>query len=89
MEQTVRISDLQAMKPGEQEQLLRSVVEQAMAPANGPLTGAHARIRAYEERYEMSTETLLEKLSREEIKETTEIANWLFWVTVVRIRGGR
>ena len=38
-----------------------------------------ARVRAYELRYEMTTEQLLRALQEGQQKETADIADWLFW----------
>lgn len=89
MEHTIRPADLQAMTPQEQDRLLTAFLERAKAPTNGQLGAAETRVRAYEQQYEMRSEEMLAKLSRNEMRETKEIANWLFWLGVVRARSGR
>jgi len=37
------------------------------------------RVRAYELRYEMTTQQLLRALQEGQQKETADIADWLFW----------
>jgi hypothetical protein len=42
----------------------------------------NARIKQFEMRYEMSSDTMRTKVSAGEMKETAEIASWLFWLKV-------
>ena len=86
MAHAVRLSDLNAMKPSEREEALRRLAAEANAPNNRQLVAAQARIRAFEERYEMSSARLLERLAGNEIEETAEISEWLFWLDGVQPR---
>jgi hypothetical protein len=88
MGHTIRPADLQALTPREQESLLDAFVACAAGPANGQLTTALGRVRAFEKQYEMRSDELLGKLKRNEIRETKEIASWLFWLGVVQARSG-
>lgn len=78
----VSLSRLSAMSPGDRkeamEELLRSSEEAG-------LRDLEARLRRYELRYEMSTESMLKKWARDEIDETAEIARWL---TLASARNG-
>ena len=90
MSHTVRLSDLQALSPTERQELLGRLAADAAGLSNGVAAAAAAiaRIREYERRYEMTTAILLERLGKGEIRETAEIAEWLFWVNVQRGGGG-
>ena len=87
MAHTIRLADLQALSPAERQEVLDRLAADAVGPANG-LAAAVAKIREYERRYEMTTAVLLERLGKGEIRETAEIAEWLFWVNVQRGGGG-
>ena len=87
MAHTARLADLQALSPTERQDVLSRLAAEALGPTNGFAAAVVARIRDYERRYEMTTATLLERLGRGEVRETAEIADWLFWVNVQR--GGR
>ena len=84
MSHPLRLADLQALTPQERQKTLDFLVSDAQGPANGHAVAALARIRDYERRYEMTSEVLLEKLSRGEMRVTAEIAEWLFWVNLQR-----
>jgi hypothetical protein len=88
MAHTTRLADLQALSPAERQDVLSRLAAEALGPANGFAAGVVARIREYERRYEMTTAALLERLARGEVRETAEIADWLFWVNVQRGGGG-
>jgi hypothetical protein len=88
MAHTVRLADLQALSPAERQEVLNRLAADAVGPANGLAAAAVARIRDYERRYEMTTAVLLERLGKGEVRETAEIAEWLFWVNVQRGGGG-
>lgn len=78
----LRIGDLQAMTPRERDGVLSQLASEAVAPTNGQLVAVNARIRSYEARYEMSSAQLLARLHKDEIRETAEIASWLFLLNV-------
>jgi len=81
---SVRLADLDGMTTQERDQLLGQLVNEATGPANGQLALVASRVRAFEQRYEMSSEQLLDHLRRGEQTETAEIAEWLFWLQVQR-----
>jgi hypothetical protein len=74
----LRLGDLQAMTPGERDSVLSQIAADAVAPTNGQLAVVNSRIRAFETRYEMSSTELLARLAKSEIRETADIASWLF-----------
>lgn len=82
---SVKLSDLATMTAAEREAQLARLVQAATTKGAQDTSVLDARIRRYELRYEMSSETLLERLKRGEQKETAEIANWLF---LLNVRGG-
>jgi hypothetical protein len=84
MSHSVRLSDLRALSPDERAGVLDQLANIAAAPTNGQSAQVYTRIREYERRYEMTSRDLLAKLSRNEVRETREIADWLFWLQVQR-----
>ena len=85
MADTVRLADLQALSPAKRAQVLERLTADAIGPANEFAAAGVARIKDYERRHEMTTAVLLERLHKGEVRETAEIAEWLFWVNVQRI----
>lgn len=71
-------SEIAAMTPAEQGAVLGKLVEEARNPSYETRAAFDARIRAFELRYEMSSEELKTKLGAGTVKETAEIAEWLF-----------
>ena len=63
-------------------------MKDALGPSNGSGAATAARIRAFEQRYEVSSETLLEELRTERRKETAEISEWLFLLQLQRQEAG-
>lgn len=84
MADSIRVADLDAMNPAEREAALGRLVDQAMTPGNGQLAVATARVRSYEQQYEMTSAELVERLAKGLQKETAEIAKWLFWLSVLK-----
>lgn len=82
MAYTIKTKDLARMTSAEREKVLGEIVQSARAPRNGQATVLDAKIRGYEQQYEMTSEDLLLRLSGKEIRETSEIAEWLFWLNV-------
>lgn len=82
MGDSIRLADLQVLGADERAQILTRLAERAAQPANGRLDGAVAAIRRFEAQYEMSSAQLSMKLHRGEIRETAEIAKWLFFISV-------
>lgn len=74
----IRPSELSAMSTAEQAAMLGQLVEEARNPSYETRAAFESRIRAYELRYEMSSEELKSGLSNGSVKETAEIAEWLF-----------
>lgn len=56
--------------------------------ANGEATAyLESRIRSFELRYEITSEELLRALEQDRIKETAEIAEWLFLLSALETHG--
>jgi uncharacterized protein YaaW (UPF0174 family) len=77
MSYTVKLTELGQMTQGEQAEVLTELVASAQSKRNGQAAILSARIRVFEQRYEMSSSTLISRLRKGEIKETAEIAMWL------------
>lgn len=68
------------MSVEEKERELRRLTDAANAQPNGQRAALDGRIRQLELRYEMTSEEMLGRLARGEIRETAEIADWLFLI---------
>ncbi len=66
------------MTHSEEEQVLGELITRARGKRNGQMAGIVARIRKFEQRYEMSSAELVRRLKANEIRETAEISEWLF-----------
>jgi len=75
----VKLADLANMSRGHQERELAGLTRAATARA-GQGAVLDSRIRRFELRYEMSSSQLRQGLASGAIRETAEIAEWLFWV---------
>lgn len=80
MAHAVRLDDLSTMSAADRATAIERLTDEAVATVNGQAVVVTARISAFESRYEMSSAQLIERLSREELLETAEIAEWLFWL---------
>lgn len=80
MPHTFRLDDLQGLSSWERERLIAQFSEEVLAPVNGQVEVIDARIRAFEERYEISSAALIERLRENSQAETADIAEWLFWL---------
>lgn len=81
MPYAIKDKDLAQLNAEERELVLDEIVAAARAPKNGQAAIIDARIEKYEQRYEMSSDELLSRLAQGH-KETAEIAQWLFWLSV-------
>ncbi len=82
----ILLSDLSHMSESEREEQLSALVRAARQPSDAARSLLNSRIREFELRYEMSSETLLQKLRKGEVKETADIARWLFLLEASRPR---
>lgn len=86
MPTSVRLADLDALTPQELSDALAALVAEAQGPANGHFAMAEARVRAFEQRYEMTSAELHERLRNGTQRETAEVAEWLFWLALLKLR---
>lgn len=77
MSHQVRISELSNMDTAQRTRALESLV-QATRSGRMNSSALDARIRKLEQRYEISSADLRKQLRDGRIKETAEIAEWLF-----------
>ena len=75
---SMRLSDYAAMSPAEQAAALDALVNAARTNGATARTVLSARIRRFEERYEMTSDEMLQRVASGEFRETAEIAEWLF-----------
>lgn len=81
----IRLSDLKALNPTEKTDVLNRLTAEAAARPNGQASGAYTRVRAFEDRYEISSEQLLTGLKDGSVRETAEINEWLFCLRLLEI----
>ena len=74
----ISLKALSEMPVQEREKALSALVQRAKLPRNGQTAGLDARIREFEVRFEMTSAELHERLRAGDLKETAEIAKWLF-----------
>ncbi|HEX5724436.1 MAG TPA: hypothetical protein VFX98_03170 [Longimicrobiaceae bacterium] len=86
---SIRLNDLADMDETEREEALSSLVEAAKTNGAAGRAVLNARIRRFEERYEISSDEMLRRLASGEMKETAEIAKWLFLLNATRERVAR
>lgn len=89
MPQTVRLADLGSLTPQEYAAAIDRLIQDGRAPTNGQALATLTRIRAFESQYEVSSSRLLEELRSGSRKETAEISEWLFLLSLYRrVTGG-
>ncbi len=74
----INLKALSEMPAQEREETLSELVKGAILPRNGETSRLDARIREFEVRFEMTSAELHEGLRTGDLKETAEIAKWLF-----------
>ncbi len=77
-QRSIKLNALAALSEGEREQILAKLIHGARLPRNGQASALDARIRDYEIRFEMTSEELHQELRAGRLRETAEIAHWLF-----------
>ena len=86
----MKLSEIMSGSSEEQDQKLGQLVQSALAPDPEQLAlqrkAIQARITSFERRYEMSSASMRQKLSRGEIKETADICSWLMLLKVTDAR---
>ena len=74
----IKLKALSEMTAQEREKTLRELAKGAILPRNGQTSRLDSRIREFEIRFEMTSSELREHLRTGNLKETAEIAKWLF-----------
>ena len=74
----IKLADLANMSRDDQERELAGLTR-AAATRNGQRAVLDSRIRRFELRYELSSSQLMAALRNASVRETAEIAEWLFW----------
>jgi hypothetical protein len=85
----VRLSDLANMPKADSDRVLEELVRAAKSQRNGQSAMLDARIRAFEIRNEMSSDTMRKRLRDGALQETAEIARWLMALAARENRGAR
>lgn len=83
----VRLSDLAHMPKADADKALGELVTSASGRRNGQAAALDARIRQFELQYEVTSDEMRERLATGELKETADIASWLFYLQA-RDHGG-
>jgi hypothetical protein len=79
MSHSVSLSDLHNMSREDRERELNEIITRAQAPRNGQRAIIAAKIRAFENRYDMTTAELVERLEGGQLRETADFSRWMFW----------
>jgi hypothetical protein len=77
MKHHIKLSELSSLTGKDQKRAMTELVNAARMK-NGGIALLDARLRKFELRYEMSSEELKKKCAEGKVKETAEIAKWLF-----------
>ena len=80
MSYPIKLADLGQMSKDDQAKVLTDLTDSAKQNRNGQTAVMDARIRRFEQRYEMTSAELLKRLEGGEVAETAEISQWLFWL---------
>lgn len=80
MPHAISVSDLWRMTPEEQRRALLSLFEESRFQRGAALAVVDARLRMFEERYEIPSSLLSEALRSGRYPETAEVAEWLMWI---------
>jgi hypothetical protein len=85
----MKLSDLARMSPAEQDAAIESMAAAARSGAGEGSAREAARIRTFEERYEITSDEMVRLVAAGQMRETAEIAEWLFLLGGQRSRVGR
>jgi hypothetical protein len=81
---SIKLSDLFALSEEEREQEMGAMVESAFNPTEPELKeqteALTQRITQFEQRYEMSSHTMRDRLAEGAIKETADICSWMLLI---------
>jgi hypothetical protein len=79
---TVPSTALRHMTEEERTRLLDEAFAAAPDALTNYLAVIEARLRAFEQRYELASSELAEALRRGAVRDTADVSDWLFWVGV-------
>lgn len=86
MSMTLKLSELARLPKADRDVALGKLVEAARAPRNGQARELDQRIRAFEIRYEMTSEEMVRRLHAGQIEDTADISKWTM-LLLARSRG--
>lgn len=89
MANAIRLRDLRSLGKYDREQAIEALLGEAISPVNGQAMAIKARIQGFESRYEMTSAQLVDRLRRNSCMETAEISEWLFWLHLRDLSGGK
>lgn len=89
MANAIRLRDLRSLGKYDRERAIQALVGEAVAPVNGQAMAIKARIQGFESRYEMTSDKLVGRLRLNSCMETAEISEWLFWLHLRDLSGGK
>jgi hypothetical protein len=78
----VTTSELRNLDPGERASRLSSLAREERRAPNGEVEDIEERIRAFERRYELDSETMREEVSTGARAETWDLCQWLMLLDV-------
>lgn len=73
----VSLSELAKLGPDAKQARLAQLAAARKMPLNGEVAALESKIHAFETRYEMSSETLIEQFKNHTVKETADVCTWM------------
>lgn len=77
MNKALPLAQLKSMSTERRRQALGGLIAAARGPANGEVRLVEDKVRAYEARFDCSSETMRERVARGDLKETADVCDWL------------
>lgn len=77
MRRTIRLETFKNLTEADKVDVVRDVVREALRSPNGEIKVIDAEIRAFERRYEMTSDRMQALVTEGQYAETDDIANWL------------
>jgi len=79
---TLRLAELANLTPEQSQEKIREFAGERDKPLNGELAQLSQMLAEFESRYEMTSETMRDKVGRGEQRETADICAWMMWLDV-------
>ena len=79
MPATIASADLRLMTDAERSRLLEAAFHTAPDALENYLAVLDARLRVFEQRYEMPSSVLGDALADGRLRDTKEVSEWMFW----------